>query len=507
MNYKMIRYTLGILILFEALFLIVPAITAVVYSEWNSLIATAISMGICLVIGIPLSFKKPKNTKLFAKDGFVIVSLSWIALTAFGALPLVFSGSIPNYIDAFFEAASGFTTTGSSVIPAVEALPKSMLMWRSFMHWVGGMGVLVFIMAIMPLSGAQNMHIMRAESPGPQVSKLVPRVRRTAMILYLIYIVMTVITFLLLLFDKEMTAFEAINTSLATAGTGGFGFRNDSMYSFSSYVIIIITVFMLLFAINFNSYYLILKGKFKEAFNSEVLVFLGAVIAIILLITLNVYLDRDRIVAEAALRGTPGLKSDYTFFNTLKHVAFTVASIVSTTGFCTVDFDVWPVFSKFLVIFLTFMGACAGSTGGGFKVSRLIIIVKNAFREIGNLIRPNQVKKISIDDKAMDEVAVKSVVTYFSAYALFIMTSLLIVCVDQAIFRSGEATNTLVTNFTAVMTTINNVGPGLEAVGPTCNFAHLPYLSKIVLSFNMIAGRLELFPMLILFAPSTWKNN
>lgn len=504
MNYKMMRYTLGILILFEALFFLVPMATALVYSEWDCVKAIGISMGICLVVGIPFSLKKPKNTKLFAKDGFVIVSLSWIALTAFGALPLVISGSIPNYIDAFFETASGFTTTGSSIVLAVEELPKSMLMWRSFTHWVGGMGVLVFIMAIMPLSGAQNMHIMRAESPGPQVSKLVPRVRRSALILYLIYVVMTIVMFLVLLIDRavtkegSMTIFEAINTALATAGTGGFGFKNDSMYGFSSYVHVVVTVFMLLFAINFNSYYLILKRKFKEAFNTEVIVFLIVVFAIIAILTANVYLT------GAIQTDNP---DDSTFLGTLKHVAFNVASLVSSSGFGTVDFNLWSPLAHMLIVFLMFMGACAGSTGGGFKVSRVIILVKSVFREFGNLVRPKQVKKIAIDDKAMDEAAVQSVVTYFAAYVLFMMASLLIISIDQAIFRAGSETNTFMTNFTAVITTVNNIGPGLDAVGPTSNFAHFPYLSKIILSFNMLAGRLELFPMLILFAPSTWKND
>ena len=274
MNYKMVRYTLGVILLFEALFLIAPILTALYFGEQKSLMASGITALMCIVIAAPFVIKKPKNTDLFAKEGFVIVSLSWVILSVFGALPFVISGAIPSFIDAFFETVSGFTTTGSSIVPAVEELPKAMLMWRSFTHWVGGMGVLVFIMAILPLSGAQNMHIMRAESPGPQVSKLVPRVKKTASILYLIYIAMTVIMFLLLVFDPSITVFEAINTALATAGTGGFGFRNDSMFSVSSYVQVIVTIFMLLFALNFNSYYLILKKKVKEAFNTEIIAFL-----------------------------------------------------------------------------------------------------------------------------------------------------------------------------------------------------------------------------------------
>ena len=498
MNYKMLRYTLGVLLLFEAFFFLVPIITALCFDETRSLLAFGITALICLALAAPFVIKKPSNTELFAKEGFVIVSLSWVLLSAFGALPLVISGAVPSYIDAFFEMVSGFSTTGSSIIPSVEDMPNAVLIWRSFSNWIGGMGVLVFIMAILPLSGAQNMHIMRAESPGPTVSKLVPRVKKTASILYLIYIALTVLMFLLLVFDPSVTVFEALNTSLATAGTGGFGFRNDSMFSLSSYVQVIITLFMLIFSINFNSYYLILKGKLKDALNSEVKVFLGIAFFAITVITFDVYF------ADALFSPT-GEHMARSFGASLKHAAFTVSTIISTSGFSTVDFNQWPALSHLLLVCLMFTGACAGSTAGGFKLSRIIILFKSMLREFGNLIHPNRVKKIAIDDKPLDDAAVNSVLTYLATYVFIFFGSLLLLSIDQTIFNTAD-NNTFMTNFTAVTACFNNIGPGFEAVGPTQNFAHFSPISKLILSFDMLAGRLELFPMLILFNPSTWKK-
>ena len=497
MNYKMVRYTLGVILLFEALFFIVPILTALYFDEGKSLFAFSLTAIISLIIAVPLVFKKPKNTDVFAKEGFVIVSLSWIILSVFGSLPFVISGAIPNFIDAFFETVSGFTTTGSSIVPSVEALPKSALIWRSFTHWVGGMGVLVFVMAILPLSGAQNMHIMRAESPGPQVSKLVPRVKKTASILYLIYIAMTLLMFVMLMLDPSISLFEAINTSLATAGTGGFGFKNDSMFSFSSYVQIIVTVFMLLFAVNFNSYYLILKKKFKDAFNTEIIVFFGIVATAIALITIDVFCGKSLVAPSGEAMNT-------TFGASLKHAAFTVASLVSSTGFATVDYQSWSALSHLIIVAVMFVGACAGSTGGGFKVSRVIILFKGMLREIGNLIHPNRVKKIAIDDKPLDDSAVSSVMTYLATFLFIFIGSLFLLTIDQSLFNRAE--NTFMTNFTAVLACINNIGPGLDFVGPTQNFADFSPIGKLILSFDMLAGRLELFPMLILFTPSTWKK-
>ena len=493
----MVRYTLGIILLFEALFLAVPILTALCYNEQKSLIACALTAFLCILIAAPFVIKKPDNTDVFAKEGFVIVSLSWVILSLFGALPFVISGAIPSYIDAFFETVSGFTTTGSSIIPAVEELPHAMLMWRSFTHWVGGMGVLVFVMAILPLSGAQNMHIMRAESPGPQVSKLVPRVKKTASILYLIYIVLTLIMFVMLVVDPSISFFEAINTALATAGTGGFGFRNDSMFGFSSYVQIIVTIFMLLFSLNFNSYYLILKKKYREAFNTEIIVFLAIVVLAITVVTIDVY-------ANNTLVSPSGEAMPNTFGGTLKHVMFTISSLVSSTGFATVDYQPWSALSHLMIVSVMFVGACAGSTGGGFKVSRIVILFKAMLREFGNLVHPNQVKKVAIDDKPLDDKAVGSVLTYLTTYVFIFFGSLLLLSIDQSIFNPAE--NTFMTNMTAVLACINNIGPGLDFVGPTQNFADFSIFGKLILSFDMLAGRLELFPMIILFTPSTWRK-
>ena len=497
MNYKMVRYTLGILLLFEAVFFTVPILTALYFKESTSLMAFAITAGICVVLAAPFIIKKPKNADLFAKEGFVIVSLSWILLSAFGALPLVICGAVPNFIDAFFEMVSGFTTTGSSIIPAVEEMPKAVLIWRSFSNWIGGMGVLVFIMAILPLSGAQNMHIMRAESPGPTVSKLVPRVKKTASILYLIYIAITLMMFLFLVFDPSITVFEAINAALATAGTGGFGFRNDSMFSLSPYVQVIVTIFMFIFSINFNSYYLILKGKVKDAFNTEVKVFIAISVIAIAIITADVYIN-DSLVSPDQQH------IDRSFGEALRHAAFNVGTVSSTSGFGTVDFQHWSALSHLILILLMFCGACAGSTAGGFKVSRVIILFKSMLREFSNLIHPNQVKKIAIDDKPLDNQAVNSVMTYLTTYVFIFFGSLFLLSVDQSFFNQAE--NTFMTNFTAVTACFNNIGPGLDFVGPTQNFADFSPIGKLILSFDMLAGRLELFPMLILFTPSTWKK-
>ncbi len=477
MNYKMITYILGWILIFEAIFMAVPALTAVVYGEsalWYFL-GTAL---LCLLLGWLLTFKKRKNTTLYSREGFVVVAMSWIVLSIFGALPMWLCGAIPSFVDALFETVSGFTTTGASILSDVEVLPRSVLIWRSFTHWVGGMGVLVFIMAFLPLSGGQNMHMMKAESPGPSVSKIVPRVRTTAFILYSIYFVLTLIEFILLLFGG-MTIFEALNTAFATAGTGGFGFLNSSMGSFSPYIQIVITVFMLLFSINFNSYFFILIGKFREAFTTEVRTFVLIVIAAVSVITLNV-MHMFESIGDA-----------------IRHSAFTVATVISTTGFSTVDFDLWPELSKTILVLLMFIGACAGSTGGGIKVSRIIILFKGMAKELNNVIHPRRVNKIKLDSHIVDHETVRSVNVYMVAYTLIFMTSILLISIDNHSFA---------TNVTAVTATINNIGPGLEAVGPTCNFGFFSVPSKLVLIFDMLAGRLELFPMLVLFKPSTWKK-
>ena len=506
MNYKMIGYTLGWILLFEAGFLAVPLITSIAFFEWWPMASILITMAICSAIGYLLIFKRPEARTLYAKEGLIIVAMSWIVLSAFGALPFVISGSIPNYIDAFFEASSGFTTTGSSIVPAVEELPKSMLMWRSFTHWVGGMGVLVFIMAFLPLGGAQNLHIMRAESPGPTVSKLVPKMRTTALILYLIYFALTATMFIVLLFDNgadaangKMSVFEALNTAFATAGTGGFGFKNDSFAGFSSYAQIVVTVFMLIFSINFSSYYLLGKRRFKDAFNLEVRVFLLIVIIATVTIAMNIYYadaNEEKIYEVANTDYNGG----YSLADSFKHAAFNVATIISTSGFGTENFVGWPELSQILIILLMFIGACAGSTGGGIKVSRIIILIKGVGRELKAAIHPRQVRKITIDKRPVEDEVVKSVNAYIICYVVVFVASLLLISLDPFV-------TDLTTGFTSVAATINNIGPGLGQIGPTSNFAGFSWFSKLVLSFNMIAGRLELIPMLILFAPSTWKKH
>lgn len=477
MNYRMIKYTLGWLLMFEAGFFIVPILTALVYKEpelWDFMLAA----GICLAVAGLMFIGKPKNTVLYAREGFVIVALCWIFLSIFGALPFMFSGVTESYIDALFETVSGFTTTGSTIFSVVEELPRSINIWRCFTHWVGGMGVLVFIMAFLPLSGGQNMHIMKAESPGPSVSKLVPKVRTTALILYVIYFVLTIIQFILLLCGG-MSLFDSLCTAFGTAGTGGFGVKNDSMGSYSSYLQIVVTVFMLLFSLNFSAYYLAFKGRFKDAFNSEIRTFICIVAIAITTVSINI-------------RGMFDSLGE-----TVKHAAFTVASIISTTGFATVDFNVWPALARTLLIVLMFVGACAGSTGGGIKVSRIMIAFKGMVKEMKSILHPRRVQKVTLDSRPVDMEVVRSVNSYLVFYIVIFTVSMIIVALEN---------NDLVTGFSAVAATINNIGPGLELVGPTQNFGFLSVPTKLVLIFDMLAGRLELFPMLLLFSPTTWKN-
>ncbi len=485
MNFHIIKRTLGWILLFEALFFIVPLITAIVYGE-GELVSFLVSMSICIALGVVCLIGKPKSEYIYAKEGFVIVALSWIVMSIFGALPFWLSGSIPSFVDALFETVSGFTTTGATIFSTgaqIEALPKCILIWRSFTHWVGGMGVLVFIMAFLPLSGARNMHIMRAESPGPTVDKLVPRVKTTAAVLYSIYLVMTAIQFLLLI-SGGAAPFDALNISFSTAGTGGFSIKADGMAGYSPYIQIVTTVFMILFSINFNSYYMLIRGKLKDAFNTEVRVFLIIVLIAIIAITLNVLL-------------TPSETYDYSVGEAIRHSAFSVGSIISTTGFVTENFDLWPAFSKTILVILMFIGACAGSTGGGLKVSRCIILGKGALHELKMAIHPKQVRKITIDKRPVESETVRTVSSYLVAYIIIYVISMLIISLDC---------QDLETNFTAVAATINNVGPGLSAVGPAGNFAFFSDISKIVFIFDMLAGRLEVFPMLILFSASTWKK-
>jgi trk system potassium uptake protein TrkH len=479
MNYKMIRYTLGWLLIFEAAFFLLPILTGIIYRE-TAAFAFLWSLLLSSCIGLACIIKKPVNTKLYSRDGFVIVALSWIFLSIFGALPFVFSGAVTSFIDALFEAASGFTTTGASIFASVEDLPKSILIWRSFTNWIGGMGILVFIMAFLPLGGAHNMNIMKAESPGPSVSKLVPRVKTTALILYVIYFSMTALQFIILVCGRT-AVFDAICISFSTAGTGGFGIRNDGFASYSEFVQIVTTVFMLMFSINFGSYYLLLRGRLKESVNTEVKTFVVIVAAAIAVLT-----------ADNLFSGIFN-----SFGESLKHSAFTVSSIISTTGFASADFALWNNLSQTIIVILMFIGACAGSTGGGIKVSRILILVKGMAKELKMLVHPKQVKKISIDSRPVEHEVVRSVNAYMVCYLAVFAVSVIMLSLEET---------DLVTNFTAVASAVNNIGPGLEKVGPMSNFGHLSILSKLTLTFDMLAGRLELFPMLVLFNPSTWKK-
>ncbi len=479
MNISIIRYILGSVLKFEAALMLLPCLVAVIYRE-SSGFSFVITILLCLAFGFLLSHRRPSSTVFYMKEGFLSVSLSWILLSIFGALPFLISGEIPAVEDALFEAVSGFTTTGSSILTDVEALTHCILFWRSFTHWIGGMGILVFILAVLPMAGGHRMYLMKAESPGPSVEKLVPRVRETAMILYGIYTAMTLLQIILLVVGK-MPVFDAFCISFGAAGTGGFGIKNDSMAGYAPHLQVIVTVFMILFGVNFNIYYLILCRKFRQAFRSEELkAYLGIIGASILIMTWNIR----------------------SFFPTLgealRHAAFQVGSIITTTGYATTDFDLWPQLSKTLLLILMFTGACAGSTGGGIKVSRLLIMAKTVKKELFSFAHPRGIKKIKMDGHPIAHETVRAVNIFLIAYMLITAFSVLLISLDDYSFT---------TNFSAVAATLNNIGPGLDQVGPVENFHLFSPFSKCVLIFDMLAGRLELFPLLILFAPSTWRRN
>ncbi len=478
MNLFGIIHILGWILNFKAIFMILPCITALIYGE-KSGFSFLIVMVICLIIGIPTIKIKHKRKEVYARDGFVAVSLSWILLSIIGALPFVISGTIPSFTDALFETISGFTTTGASILSDVETLPYCMMFWRSFTHWIGGMGVLVFIMAILPLAGGQNMHLLRAESPGPQVGKLVPRLRSTAKILYGIYVLITVLE-IVFLFCGGMPLFDSLTTTFGTVGTGGFGIRNTSIAEYSPYIRTVVTIFMIMSGINFNVYYLLLIRKPKNALKCEEMwYYLGLITISVILITINI-------------RG-----SFSSLGETLQHSSFQVASIITTTGYATVDFNTWPSFSKLILWLLMFVGACAGSTGGGTKVSRFIIMIKSVKRELGTLIHPRSIKKIRVEGKVLETGLRSSVAIFFVAYFMIFFISILLVSIEGYDFE---------TNVTAVTATLNNIGPGFSLVGASSNFGFFSPLSKYVLMFNMLAGRLEIFPMLLLFTPATWRK-
>ena len=478
MNIKSITYILGWILKIEALFMLLPIITAVVYDEtqgWAFAVACALSLG----VGMFLTARKPKKMVFYAREGFVTTALGWILMSVFGALPFMFTGEIPHFVDALFETVSGFTTTGSSILSNVEALSHCSLIWRSFTHWIGGMGVLVFLLAVLPLVGGSNMQLMKAESPGPSVGKLVPKVRFTARILYLLYIFLTVLQTILMLLG-DMTVFDALCTAFGTAGTGGFGIRNDSIASYSPYIQWVVTVFMILFGVNFNVYFLLYMRKVKDALRCEEMRwYLGIIAVAAVLICVNTY--------DIAL----------TLEHNARNSLFQVATIITTTGFATVDFDLWPQFSKAILVMLMFCGACAGSTGGGLKVSRFVIGAKGVGAYIGSFLHPRSVRKVRFEQKDVEKETVHAILVYFVAVVFIFAASVLLVTLDN---------QDLVTTFTAVAATFNNIGPGLNAVGPTCNFSGFSNLSKCVLIFDMLAGRLEIFPMLLLLYPPLWRE-
>ena len=482
MNYRAVFNIIGKVIGTVAVFMLPALIISLAMGEWTAAVSFVVSILICAAVGLPLAFLKPKRNDIFAREGMVTVGLAWIFVSMLGALPFLISGAIPNYIDCIFETASGFTTTGATILGDVEILPRGILYWRSFTHWLGGMGVLVFLLILNPLSDkntGEGMHLLRAESPGIKASKLMPRMRDSARILYLIYIALTVLEIVLLLLGR-MPIFDAVCLAFGTAGTGGFGVLNDSVASYNPFCQWVITVFMLLFAVNFNVYFLLLVRKFKKALkNEELITFALIVLASIVIISINIS------------RYFTGVGE------TVRAAAFQVASIISTTGFTTANFDLWPQLSRTILVALMFCGACAGSTGGGAKVIRIIISFKAARRSIYKTMHPNSVRIVHVDGERIDDETVSAVGAYMLAYIILFAAGVLLVSLDGMSFE---------TNFTAVAACLNNIGPGLGGVGAVENYSAFSWFSKVVLTLSMLIGRLEVYPILLLFTPSVWRK-
>ncbi|MBR5022647.1 MAG: TrkH family potassium uptake protein [Oscillospiraceae bacterium] len=482
MNFKMMGRFIAQIVAIEAVFMIPALAISLGYCEWAAVKAFAITLAIMLTLSGIFYALCRRSEKLFgAREGLVCVSLSWMVMSLLGALPFVLCGQVPNYIDALFEIISGFTTTGASVIANVEGLYKGLLYWRSFSHWIGGMGVLVFLLAILPSGGGSGftMHLLRAESPGPDVGKLVPKMRQTALILYVIYIVLTIINIIFLLAGK-MHWLYALCTAFGTAGTGGFGVFNDSLGSVSPYIQNVTTVFMFLFGINFSCFYLVLLGKVRSVFKDEELrLYVCLAFASIIAIVLNI-------------------RPLYTTLEeTIRHAAFQVSSIMTTTGYTTTDYDLWPAFSKAILLMLMMIGACAGSTGGGLKCMRVLLLFKVLRRNIRQILNPRKVLVVRSNDKVVDEKVLANTNAYFAAYVIILVVCTLILSLDGF---------SLETNLSAAIATFNNIGPGMAQVGPTCNFAAYGTLSKLTMSLAMLAGRLEIFPILILLSRGTWRR-
>jgi len=481
MNRRMIAYMVGRILQIEAALLLLPLLTALLYTEWRVALAFLATAAIAAGVGtlLTLLIGKKRDRTIFAREGFIIVAFAWILMSVIGALPFVFSREIPSFVDAFFETVSGFTTTGASILTDVEAMSHGLLFWRSFTHWIGGMGVLVFIMAIFPSESGRSIHIMRAEMPGPIVGKLVPKIRDTAKILYLIYIGMTALLTILLLCGG-MNLFESLIHAFGTAGTGGFGVKVDSIGGYSPYLQWVITVFMLLFGVNFNLYYLILIRRTRSALkSSELWCYLAIVGLSVAAITANI----------SPLYGT--------LSESIRHAAFQVSSIMTTTGYSTVDFNLWPGFSKTILVVLMFIGGCAGSTAGGLKVSRVMLLFKSIRRDVKRMLHPRSVAVVKLEGKAVDEPTIHGSTVYFAVYFAFFFIFLLLLSLEPFDFES---------TFTAVSACFNNIGPGLGAFGPASNFAAYSPFGKLLLSAAMLLGRLEIFPLLIAFSPSTWTK-
>lgn len=478
MNYLMIVYILGWVIKIEGIFLSLPCIVALIYQE-KSGFAYLITMIICLLLGFALTRKKPVNQTFFSREGFASVSLSWIILSLFGSLPFIISGEIPSFTDALFEAVAGFTTTGASILENVEVLSRCSLFWGSFTHWIGGMGVLVFILAILPMRGGSHVYLMRAETPGPAVSKLVPKIKETAKILYTIYVGITLAEIILLLAGK-MPLFDALTVSFGTAGTGGFAIKSDSLAGYSAYHQVIVTIFMILCGINFNAFYFLLCKKIKNVFRMEEV---RAYLLIIFISTIIIACDIRKLFPD--------------ILTAIQQSVFQVGSMITTTGYTTVNYNLWPELSRTLLMVLMFVGACAGSTGGGMKVSRFIILIKTIKKEIMTVIHPRSIKKIKMDGHPLEHEVVRAVNVFFIAYILIFVASLLIISIDNLDFS---------TNFSAVASSMNNIGRGMNLIGPNGNFEVFSPLSRFVLMADMLIGRLEVFPILVLFSRQTWSK-
>lgn len=510
MNYKLLGKILGKIMILEGALMLVPFLVSIIYGEGaRNILAFAVPMVALILLGGLLQIPKSQRRSLYQKEGFALTALVWIVMTLFGAIPFVLNGDIPRYVDACFEIMSGFTTTGASVVSDVSLLSHSTLFWRSFSHWIGGMGILVFVLIFIPESSdGSAMHLLRAESPGPKVGKIVSKMKVTARILYLIYLSLTVIEIVFLLFGKPVAGYEndhffnCLLTAFGSAGTGGFGFIPNSMELFSPYTQYVVSVFLLIFGVNFSLYYLILLGRVIDVFKSEeIKTYFSIVISAVALVFVSLY---SRLSALG-----------YTVEEAFRHSLFQVSSIITTTGYTTTDYDVWPVLAKTVLIILMLTGAMAGSTGGGIKVSRIVIAIKGTYVNIRKLINPRYVPKMKFEGKSLDEKTKTDVFAFISLYAFTFFVSVLILSFDpvngssfviNSDLGSYSVTHNLVTNFTASLSCISNIGPGMEAVGPYSNFLHYSDLSKITLILTMLIGRLEILPVLILFTPRTWKK-